>query len=204
MSESHSIYFPVPVIIRLGEVRLKEKKSITFDEFADELIAEIQPRALIILAASQVDFLLRGVLEKYFLPKSAKANDPDELLDGDVPLGAFSARIKMAKRTGLIDKEFYELLNQFKSIRNGAAHWRVFRVSDSPLKDSIRELQKKVETRTSYKLVVDKYFEPSKDGKLNGIESLKAVLLTICALTASVESAAEKFSVSKGKQIKLD
>lgn len=183
---------------------MKEPSSLTFDEFADELLAETQPRALIILASSQIDFTLRGVIEAYLLPKSTKAKDPDELLDGDVPLGTFSSRIKIVRRLGLIDENFYELLNKLRGIRNSAAHWRVFGVADAPLKDAIKEIRAKVEKRTSFQLVLEKFFQKQKIEELDGVDALKAVLLTISALAASIENAAKEFSVVKRKQVKLD
>lgn len=183
---------------------MKEPKTLTFDEFADELLAESQPRAMIILASSQVDYLLRDVLARYLLPKSAKSKDPDELLDGDVPLATFSARIKVTRRLGLIDADFYDLLNKLRVIRNSAAHWRVFGVNDAPLRESIKDLRSRVEGRTSLTLILGKYFDGNEVEELDPLNALRAVLLTLCALTASVESAAEEFAVSKRRQVKLD
>ena len=105
-----------------GEAELaKVNKQLSFDEFADELMVESQPRALIILATSQIDFQLRNILEKYLWLKSAKEKNEDEMLDGDNPLGTFSSRIKIAKRLGLIDAELYSVLNKLRDIRNSAA-----------------------------------------------------------------------------------
>ena len=39
----------------------KEPKELTFDEFADELLKEKQPRALVILAAAKIDTQLRAL-----------------------------------------------------------------------------------------------------------------------------------------------
>lgn len=186
------------------EIELKEPTILTFDEFADELLSETQPRALMILASSQVDYLLRAALEKYFLPKSASPKNPDELFDGDVPLSTFSSRISITRRLGLIDPTFYDLLNKLRGIRNNAAHWRVFGVNDAPLKDLVKDLRSRVENRTSMGLILGKYFGGQTIAQLNSSDSLKAVLLTICALTASIEDAAEEFAITKRKQVKLD
>ena len=59
----------------------KEPKALDFDEFADELLRERQPRALVILAVAKIDTQLRDLIEKFLLTKSAKPNEADELLD---------------------------------------------------------------------------------------------------------------------------
>lgn len=179
----------------------KQPKILTFDEFADELLVEHQPRALIILASSQIDFQLRNILEQYLWPKSAKAKDGDELLDGDSPLATFSSRIKLAKRLGLIDAPLSDTLNKLRGIRNNAAHWIVFGVGNSPLREDVKDLLARVIDRASYKLTLKKYFDGAE---LTDIESLKAVLLTICVLVASVESVVGKLSLRNNKEITLD
>jgi len=59
----------------------KEPKLLTFDEFAEELLIEQQPRALIILASAKMDTQLRKVIEAFLWPKTAKAKDDEELFD---------------------------------------------------------------------------------------------------------------------------
>ncbi|CAE6724969.1 hypothetical protein [Candidatus Nitrotoga fabula] len=179
----------------------KETKKLSFDEFADELLVETQPRALIILASSQIDYLLRSILEQYLWPKSAKLKEEDELLDGDRPLGTFSSRIKLAKRVGIIDNELYDLLNKLREIRNIAAHWIVFGVSDSPLRENVKELRSRVAGRKSFKLTTNKYF---LNEDLSNVESLQSVLLTICVIVASIESVADKLSLRNNKPIVFD
>jgi hypothetical protein len=179
----------------------KEIRHLTFDEFADELMLESQPRTLVILSASQIDVQLKNIVEKFFWPKSAKAKDSDELLEGDSPLSTFSSKIKIAKRLGLIDVPLYELLEKFRDIRNKAAHWRVFRVSESPLRENLKDLAKRVTGRKSYRLTKEKYF--GKD-RISDEDLLKSVLLTICVLVASIENHVDKISLRSSGQIKLD
>lgn len=185
-----------------GTIKLaKETRKLSFDEFADELLLENQPRALIILASSQIDYQLRNILEQFFWPKTAKTKEEDELLEGDNPLGTFSSRIKLAKRVGLVDLELYSLLNKLRIIRNNAAHWIVFGVADSPLRENIRDLRAKVVGRKSYELTTKKYFQ---NEELTDVESLKSVLLTMCVIVASIESVVGKFSLRNYKQLTLD
>src|SRR5262245_52021169 len=112
----------------------KEPRTLTFDEFADELMQERQPRALVILASAQIDYQIRSLLEEFLWPKASKPSAPDELFDGDNPLSSFSSRIKMCRRLGLLDDRLAGALHNLREIRNQAAHWISFGVADAPLK----------------------------------------------------------------------
>jgi hypothetical protein len=164
---------------------VKPIKILTFDEFADELLAEQQPRALVILASSQIDIQLRNLIESFFWPKTSKTKDPDELLDGDTPLSTFSSRIKLCARLGLIDTALMNALNQLRTIRNMAAHWTVFGISESPLKEELRKFKALITARTSYQLTVDKFYG---DDPLSDFQSFQACLLNISVLLASIET----------------
>jgi hypothetical protein len=163
----------------------KSIKLYTFDEFADELLAERQPRALIILASSQIDSQLRNLIEIFLLPKTAKAKEPDELLEGDTPLSTFSSRIKISIRLGIIDKPIADALNNLRDIRNKAAHWIMFGVSESPLREKLKALDGLIKQRRSYQLTVSKFFT---DEQLNELQSLQATLLTLSVLLASIKT----------------
>lgn len=76
-------------------------------------------RAAVILGASKVDQLLRELLVKKFLPNPT---GQDELFDSDKPISTFSARINVAHRLGLIDKQFASSLHLIRRIRNEFAH----------------------------------------------------------------------------------
>ena len=166
----------------------KEPKVLDFDEFADELLAEKQPRALVILAAAKIDIQLRLLIETVFLPKCAKAADEDELLDGNSPLATFSSRIKVCRRLGLLDHRVWKVIDQLRDIRNHAAHWISFEIAQSP-RDLLRNLQSIVEEWESYKLTVKRFFP---DSELNKYELLKATLLTLCVLIESIQCATAK------------
>lgn len=107
----------------------KEPKSLTFDQFDDELLAERQSRALVILASAQIDTQLRKVIEGFLWQKRGKPKDPDELFDGDSPLSTFSSRIKVALRLGIIDERLADALDKLRDVRNQAAHWITFGVA---------------------------------------------------------------------------
>lgn len=161
----------------------KEPKSLSFDEFAEELLLEEQPRAIVILAAAKVDTQLRSIIEAYLLPKKGDAKAQDDLLDGDNPLATFSSRIKMCLRAGLIDERLARALDKLRGIRNQAAHWISFGISDAPLNDQVKSLNSVVGTRRSYALTVSRFFgqEP-----MQAHDHLKATLLTLSVLLESI------------------
>jgi len=132
----------------------KEPRSLTFDEFADELLAEHQPRALVILASAQIDTQLRNVIAGFLWQKPGKANDPDELFDRDGPLSSFSSRIKLALRLGIIDERLADALDKLRDVRNQAAHWITFVVPHDPLRSQLKHLQTLIAGRRSYQLTV--------------------------------------------------
>jgi DNA-binding MltR family transcriptional regulator len=95
------------------------QKPSLFDDFAEDLLEERSVRPLIIVGASKVDHLLREILSSHLLPKIAKKDEPDELLEGDRPLSTFSSRIKLCYRLGLIDKTMYTALEKLRERKPG-------------------------------------------------------------------------------------
>lgn len=168
----------------------KEPTNLDFDEFVDELRAEGNPRALVILASSKIDALLRDVLAKFFLDKAAKAKEPDELLDGDGPLSTYSSRIKSCRRLGLIDESFAKLLDRVRDLRNQAAHWISFTPSNSPIRDQFANLCGEVEKRTSYGLTVETYW--GKEPLNEQSQRIQAILLTVCVILESISRKVER------------
>src|SRR5207245_1162083 len=69
----------------------------SFYRFAEEFAAE-SDRAAVILGAAKLDVWLLQILQARLLPCSSGR---DELLEGDFPLGTFSARINMCYRLGI-------------------------------------------------------------------------------------------------------
>ena len=165
-------------------------------------MAERQPRAVIILASAQIDTQLRHMLEAFMWPRTGKTKEPDELLDGEGSLSTFSSRIKMSVRLGIIDASLATALEKLREVRNQAAHWISFGVATPPLSDQLKHLQSLVAHRNSYRLTVSKFFGSNK---LNGMESLQAVLLTLSALLGSIHDGMATRSLPKlHKPIKLD
>jgi DNA-binding MltR family transcriptional regulator len=154
-----------------------------FDLFADEFLEEQVPRNIIIVGSAKIDNLLRVILVKILRPKSAKEKDPDELLDPDNPLSTFSSRIKMVYRLGLIDKNFFCVLNQIRKIRNLSAHEINFYINKPPLSDSIRNLRNQISEKKSYLLIHDLYF---KDEKLGKLDEIKCLFLTVCIILSTI------------------
>ena len=112
-----------------------------FDAFAEDLLAERSVRPLLIVGASKADDLLLEMLRAFLLPKIAKAKQADELLEGETPLGAFGARIKVCRRLGLIDDTLYRALERLRTLRNLSAHSVSFNDAKSPVRDHLSELR---------------------------------------------------------------
>lgn len=180
----------------------KEAKTLAFDEFADGLLAERQPRALVILASAQIDTQLRNVLEAFFWQKAGKPKDPDELFDGESPLSTFSSRIKVSRRLGLVDDPLANALDKLREVRNQAAHWISFGVADAPLRDQLKHLRTLITPRRSYRLTVSKFFGSQQ---LTELESLQAVLLTLSVLLGSIHASMPERCLAKlQKPLTLD
>jgi hypothetical protein len=154
-----------------------------FDVFADDLLAEHNARPLVIVGASRVDHLLSEILRVFLLPKIAKANNQDELLDGDTPLATFNARIKMCRRLGLIDQTLYLALERLRTLRNLSAHSISFNHAKSPVREHLTELRKHIAHRGSYRLTKERYFESAP---LKEFEELQCLLLTLCVLLEAI------------------
>jgi hypothetical protein len=176
----------------------KEPIELGFDEFADELLKEKQPRALVILAAAKIDTQLRSLVEKILLPKAAKPTESDELLEGDNPLSTFSARTKICHRLGLIDDSIANTLDRLRGIRNQAAHWVTFGLGDAPLRDQCKHFRDLIQGRRSYKLTVERFFV---DTDLDDFAALQATLLTVAVLLESLHEHIKPSAAAKALKI---
>lgn len=90
----------------------------SFEEFVNEFRDE-SDRASVILGAAKLDLVMYQILREYLI---AGPNSTDELLDGDGPLGTFSAKINLLFRLGLVDAQFTRALHMVRKIRNAFAH----------------------------------------------------------------------------------
>ncbi len=94
----------------------RDRMGIIFN-WLDEL--SVDSRLMIIISASRIDDLLKGLLQKVMVHQPGTS---DSLLDSDRPLGSFSARIALAYRLGLVDRDFESFLQSIRRLRNDAAH----------------------------------------------------------------------------------
>jgi hypothetical protein len=172
----------------------KSKNSDLFDAFADDLLAERSARPLIIIGASRIDQLLLEMLRAHLLPKKAKPKEQDELLEGDTPLGTFSARIKMCRRLGLIDGNLCLALERLRILRNFSAHEVSFDHGKSPVREHITEFKNHIANRSSYRLTRKRYFEAAP---LKTIEELQCLLLTLCVLLEAARECVQPTSGNK-------
>ena len=160
------------------------KTSQLFDDFAEDLLSERSVRPLIIIGVAKIEQLLLGMLNTFLLPKRVKAKEQDELLEGDTPLGTFSARIKICHRLGLIDETLCATLELLRKIRNLCAHSVSFDHTKSPVREHLTEFKDRVDGRSSYQLTRERYFD---EVDLAGIEELQCLLLTICVLLKAIQ-----------------
>lgn len=156
-----------------------------FDNFTDDFLQEKNPRTIVIVASSKIDDILLQIIGNFLIPKLAKENDQDELLEGDKPLSTFSSRIKLVYRFGFIDKSFYLLLEKIRDIRNMSAHLLYFDISKSPLKEKINNLIKEISTKESFALIKNRFFN---DDQFNKIMEIKCSYLTVCAILVVISS----------------
>jgi DNA-binding MltR family transcriptional regulator len=154
-----------------------------FDTFVEDLLGEKNSRPIVIIGASRIDDLLYKILNKYFLPKSSKKSDSDELLEGDRPLATFSSRIKIAYRLGIIDDSLYKVLERIRGIRNKSAHAIEFDLKKSPIREHVNELRKNMTNRSAYNKTAERYFGHNN---LNDTLELQCIMITICVLLEAI------------------
>jgi DNA-binding MltR family transcriptional regulator len=92
----------------------REAYAAFMHEFVDE-----SDRACVILASAEIELRFQQLFEKVLVTNSKLKKD---LFDFRGPLGGFSSRVKLAFSMGLIDKEFFEVLEAFRAIRNEIVH----------------------------------------------------------------------------------
>lgn len=128
-----------------------------FDEFISQFKSE-SDRAALILAVSKIDYSLYQLIKRFLIPN---ANSKDELLDPDEngPLSAFSARINLCYRLGIITSEFVSVLHMIRKTRNDFAHQvSTAKLDDAPHRDRIRAIVKMVSATDMFNDVKETYF----------------------------------------------
>lgn len=153
-----------------------------FDLFVEDYLMEKSERLMVIVCASKVDDLLLMILTKRLLPKIS--GQKDDLLEGAQPLATFSSRIKISYRLGIIDKTLFDLLEQLRAIRNKSAHNVSFNIQKSPFRDHVNNLKKGLNTRKTYALTKERYFQNQFE---NSSKELQCLLLTLCVILQAIE-----------------
>lgn len=127
-----------------------------FEAFAKEFSAETD-RAAVILGAAKLDVLLFQILQKVLKPSTGRS---DELLEGDSPLGTFSARAMMCHRLGIIDDELFKAINLVRRIRNSFAHeLSGVSLESGAHRDRIRELVAPLKEHGSFKWLTEHVYK---------------------------------------------
>lgn len=154
----------------------KSARSIDIEEFikfVDEFKGE-SDRAVVILGAAKLDLLLCQILQQYMAPSTGSK---DELLDGDSPLGTFSAKILIANRLGLIDNEFTRALQLIRKIRNSFAHEISGCTLDSGShRDRVKELVAQLKHKNAFIFLRGKKFG-GKDEPSGNFRTVLALLV---------------------------
>lgn len=126
--------------LRLTESEIEELQERLTQEttrFVSGLAREGE-RAAVVLGAARLDVALERLLKKLMHPNPGGS---DNLFDSQCPLGSFSAKIALAYRLGIIDRNFEHALQMVRKIRNAFAHSiKVASLSDSPHDGQLNEL----------------------------------------------------------------
>lgn len=123
-----------------------------FEEFKDE-----SDRAAVVLGAAKLDTVLYQILQKHLIPS---ASSKDDLMDGDSPLGSFSAKISACYRMGLIDSQMTRSLHMIRKIRNTFAHEVTgCNLTSGAHADRVKELVSQFDSYEIYTKVMESNFE---------------------------------------------
>jgi len=155
-----------------------------FNKFVDEFKGE-SDRAAVILGAAKLDLLLYQIFQQYFAPQTGSK---DELLDGDSPLGTFSAKIMLANRLGLIDNEFTRSLQFVRKIRNSFAH----EVSGCTLnsgshRDRVKELVAQMRHKNAFITIREQKFDGKDEPSSNFRTALAFLVARLDVLLSHTE-----------------
>lgn len=94
-----------------------ERINLVMSELAKE-----SDRGSVIVGVACIDDELTRVLTRYLLPTLATSHGSDELFGPQGPLAAFSSRVDLAYRTGLLRRDLRQSLHLLRRLRNDFAH----------------------------------------------------------------------------------
>ncbi len=161
-----------------------DKDLEEFEAFAKEFQNE-SDRAAVILGAAKLDAMLYQVLQNALTPSSGN----DELLEGDAPLGNFSARTLMCFRLGLIDRDLKSALDIVRRIRNSYAHeWSGLTLDAGAHRERIRALVAPMRGYSGFKFFLKEYFSDGTSASelRSAVGVINVRLLGLCKLGHTV------------------
>ena len=147
----------------MADTKSIKKILSEFGEFYSEFKNE-NDRAAVILGTSKLDLLLYQLLVKFLVPN---VGSEDELFDGDAPLSTFHAKIQMAYRLGLIDRNFVRALHLIRKIRNSFAHEAIgCDLSSGAHRNRVKELRLVFKNEKKFEEAKDIFFkdQPESSG----------------------------------------
>lgn len=98
------------------------REDIQYINLITQEVLRVSDRGRAVLIGAELDRYLKLLLQEYFLPQLSKS---DKLLEGSGPLSAFSARIEVLYRLGLLHPDWHHDLGIISRIRNKFAHGEV-------------------------------------------------------------------------------
>ena len=147
----------------MADIKGIKKILLEFGEFYVEFKSE-SDRAAVILGTAKLDLLLYQLLAKFMVPN---VGSEDELFDGDAPLSTFHAKIQMAYRLGLIDRNFVRALHLIRKIRNSFAHEAIgCDLSSGAHRNRVKELRLVFKNGKKFEEAKEIYFkdQPERSG----------------------------------------
>lgn len=182
----------------------KPDRSISeaeFKAFFEEFKSE-SDRAAVILGAAKLDLLLYQIIQQFLAPATG---GKDELLDGDAPLGTFSAKIMLTNRLGLIDNEFTRALQFVRRIRNSFAHEVTGCTLDSGShRDRVKEMVAQLKHKNFFIAIRANFFDGDDTPSANFRTAMAFLVVRLEHLLNHTETVGTSAAVSIFSKAMLD
>jgi hypothetical protein len=166
----------------------------TDQEFDDLLtfvggLARESDRSAVILGAARLDVGLERLLKKVM---AHHPGGQDDLFGPDRPLGSFSAKILLAYRLGLINRNVESLLQMIRKTRNEFAHsLETASLSDGPARSRAVEMGRLTSNKFGDRW--NQLVQFMRD--IAGDESKAIFCAVICALILALDNATSKDNI---------
>ena len=136
-----------------SKIEINQEKLVTDTTELVKSLTKESERAAVVLGAAKLDSLFELLLKRALAPC---AGGKDDLLDAERPLGTFSAKISIAYRLGLIDKDVEFSLQAIRKIRNSFAHSiENENLAKASHHDRLFEISRKLQEQKPYKNLAD-------------------------------------------------